>query len=143
MVHGDKPGPAGQLFDLSFEFTEGFVRPAYLGSTESEAKKDDLICRDDTALVLIDPEFEGTFQETFEAFHDPFSRSTVLHQNDEVSSPGESHPQALSEPDVNLSAHPAPIIQPQAQSPSSSGQKVAVRVLRPSPANILPAGDGE
>jgi len=29
-----------------------------------------------------------------------------------VSSPGELHPQALSEPDVNLSAHPAPIIQP-------------------------------
>jgi hypothetical protein len=28
-----------------------------------------------------------------------------------VSSPGESHPQALSEPDMNLSAHPAPIIQ--------------------------------
>ena len=30
-----------------------------------------------------------------------------------VSRPGESHPQALSEPDVNLSAHPAPITQPQ------------------------------
>jgi hypothetical protein len=29
-----------------------------------------------------------------------------------VSSPRESHPQALSEPDLNLSAHPAPIIQP-------------------------------
>jgi sarcosine oxidase subunit beta len=31
---------------------------------------------------------------------------------DEVSSPGESRPQALSEPGVNLSAHRAPIIQP-------------------------------
>jgi len=29
-----------------------------------------------------------------------------------VSSPGEFHPQALSEPDLNLSIHPAPIIQP-------------------------------
>jgi len=29
----------------------------------------------------------------------------------EVSRPGESHPQALSEPDVNVSAHPAPITQ--------------------------------
>ena len=28
-----------------------------------------------------------------------------------VSSPGESHPQALPEPDVNLSIHPAPIVQ--------------------------------
>ena len=34
-----------------------------------------------------------------------------------VSSPGESHPQALSEPDLNLSTHPAPIIQPSAESP--------------------------
>jgi hypothetical protein len=31
----------------------------------------------------------------------------------EVSSPEESHPRALAEPDVNLSAHPAPIIEPQ------------------------------
>ena len=29
-----------------------------------------------------------------------------------VSSRGESHPPALAEPDVNLSAHPAPIAQP-------------------------------
>jgi DNA-binding FrmR family transcriptional regulator len=29
-----------------------------------------------------------------------------------VSSPGELHPQALIEPDVNLSAHPAPIMEP-------------------------------
>ena len=32
--------------------------------------------------------------------------------NNTVSSPGESHPQDLSEPDVSVSAHPAPIIQP-------------------------------
>ena len=30
----------------------------------------------------------------------------------ESSSPGESHPQALTDPDVSLSAHPAPIVQP-------------------------------
>jgi hypothetical protein len=29
----------------------------------------------------------------------------------ESSSPGESHPQALTEPDVNLSTHPALIVQ--------------------------------
>jgi hypothetical protein len=29
-----------------------------------------------------------------------------------LSSPGESHPRALPEPDVNLSIHPAPIVQP-------------------------------
>jgi hypothetical protein len=31
-----------------------------------------------------------------------------------VSRPGESHPQALSEPYVNVAAHTAPIIQPSA-----------------------------
>jgi hypothetical protein len=31
-----------------------------------------------------------------------------------VSRPGELHPQALAEPDVNVSIHPAPIIQPSA-----------------------------
>jgi hypothetical protein len=39
-----------------------------------------------------------------------------------VSSPGEFHPKALSEPDVNLSAHPAPIIQLLAESPFASAQ---------------------
>lgn len=34
-----------------------------------------------------------------------------------VSGRGESHPPALAEPDVNLSAHPAPIIQPHGTSP--------------------------
>jgi hypothetical protein len=36
-----------------------------------------------------------------------------LKADNKSSSPGESHPQALTEPDVNLSAHPALIVQPQ------------------------------
>jgi hypothetical protein len=31
--------------------------------------------------------------------------------DDESSSPGESHPQALTDPDLNVSAHPALIVQ--------------------------------
>jgi DNA-binding HxlR family transcriptional regulator len=34
----------------------------------------------------------------------------ILERDTGVSSPEESHPQALSEPDLNLSIHPAPII---------------------------------
>jgi hypothetical protein len=34
-----------------------------------------------------------------------------------VSSAGDSHPRALAEPDVNLSAHPAPITEPTAMNP--------------------------
>jgi hypothetical protein len=44
-----------------------------LGSTEREAKKGSLICRDDPAFLLIDPEFESAFQEAFQASHDPFT----------------------------------------------------------------------
>ena len=69
--------------------------------------------------------------------------SRTFAENHKVSSPGESHPQALSEPDVNLSAHPAPIIQPQAQPPSANGQRAGGRVSRFFPASILPCADGD
>ncbi len=36
----------------------------------------------------------------------------ILKTENEVSRPGESHPRALAEPYVNVSAHTAPIIQP-------------------------------
>jgi hypothetical protein len=71
-----------------------------------------------------------------------FLASAALILKKQVSSPGESHPQALSEPDVNLSTHPAPIIQPQAQPPSASGQRAGGRVSRFSPASIRPCADG-
>ena len=37
------------------------------------------------------------------------SIASLLHADVRESSPGELHPEALAEPDVNLSAHPAPI----------------------------------
>ena len=54
-----------------------------------------------------------------------------------VSRRGESHPPALAEPDVNLSAHPAPIVQPSGRAPNrqcanrpGSRLKTAARSLR-------------
>jgi hypothetical protein len=43
---------------------------------------------------------------------EPLCILLIAESTDPVSRPGESHPQALSEPDMNVSAHPAPIIQP-------------------------------
>ena len=61
---------------------------------------------------------------------------------DWVSSPGESHPQALSEPYVNVSAHTAPIIQPRVEGQVvASGQTGWALVERDVPASIPPAGD--
>jgi hypothetical protein len=64
------------------------------------------------ALLLIGLELEVTLKEALEALHHPFSGLPTLHQNDEESRPAELPRQPLAEPDVNLSAHPAPIIQP-------------------------------
>ena len=54
-----------------------------------------------------------------------------------VSRRGESHPPALAEPDVNLSIHPAPIVQPSGRTPKrqcanspGSRLKTAARNLR-------------
>ena len=44
----------------------------------------------------------------------------VIGLTPQSSSARESHPRALSDPDVNLSAHPAPIVQPQAVPPSAN-----------------------
>ena len=41
-----------------------------------------------------------------------YSARIVLPASYKSSSAGESHPHALREPDVSLSAHPAPIVQP-------------------------------
>jgi hypothetical protein len=49
-------------------------------------------------------------------YQGPYSRI------EESSSAGESHPHALPEPDVNLSIHPALIVQPSVASPFANGQ---------------------
>ena len=49
-------------------------------------------------------------------FHDTLSIAMIAmiaKPDHKSSSPGESRPQALTEPDVNLSAHPALIVQSQ------------------------------
>src|SRR5690606_28856806 len=53
-----------------------------------------------------------------------------------VSRPGEFHPQPLAEPDVSLSTHPAPIIQPWVQLRAPNGQ---MRVGKPQPADPVPS----
>ena len=44
----------------------------------------------------------------------PFGTPLALAKDDQSSQPGELPPELLTEPYVNLSAHPAPIVQPQA-----------------------------
>ena len=55
--------------------------------------------------------------------------------DDELSNPGESHPRVLAEPDVNVSAHPAPIIQRSAPGPSANARTDWDRVQQHDPAS--------
>jgi hypothetical protein len=43
--------------------------------------------------------------------------------SDKSSRPGESHPQALTDPDVNVSAHPAPTVQPPPDATVANAQR--------------------
>ncbi len=66
---------------------------------------------DQAGLVRVQPQFVS--RHPFLQGHlRPLRILVVLKADDEVSRPGEFHPQALAEPCVNLSAHTAPIIQP-------------------------------
>lgn len=63
----------------------------------------------------------------------PDKLTCYLH-HDEVSSPGESHPEALSEPYVNLSAHTAPALEPRrtpiCQCATSVGSRREIRTTQ-------------
>lgn len=48
-----------------------------------------------------------------------------------------------TQPDVNLSAHPAPIIQPKAKSPFVNGRTAEVHVVRQDPASVPPGVFGD
>jgi len=60
----------------------------------------------------------------------------VSGKDNKSSSPGESHPQALTEPDVNVSAHPAPMVQPLRKAVSNEQTSLAVS-LQYALANVL------
>lgn len=65
-----------------------------------------------------------------------------LAQDKKSSSPREFHPQALTEPDLNVSAHPALIVQSQGKHLSvSNGGSDMSRVLRFAPPSGLPFVD--
>src|SRR3954454_9717909 len=60
----------------------------------------------------------------------------------ESSSGGDLHPSALSEPDVRLSPHPAPTLQPPAARPAATGQTGWDRGGRCAPASAWPHAPG-
>ena len=68
---------------------------------------------------------------------------SMLKTDQESSSPGESHPQALTEPDVNLSAHPALIVQSQVEVQSAISRTGGAPGGPHGPASEPPAVDDD
>lgn len=68
--------------------------------------------------------------------------AVVFETNHKSSSPGELHPQALTEPDVNLSAHPALIVQSQVGCHETTTQTAEALAEPHGPASEQPDVDG-
>ena len=77
-------------------------------------------------LVHLKSEFDG--QEPRDTHVHPLGRLAAFAIDSESSSPREPPPQALTEPDVNVSAHPAPIDQPMHRAISNGQTNLAVFV---------------
>jgi hypothetical protein len=86
--------------------------PRFSLAGEAESEKLSLPRLSHGALRLIHLELESVRDEVRNPLHHSLSRSFAAHVNVTVSSAGESHPRALSEPYVNLSAHTAPAVEP-------------------------------
>ena len=80
---------------------------------------------------LVGMEFQRELTQPFAKLsQEPLGVPAILEANNKVSNPEESHLRVLSEPDVNVSAHPAPIIQPPAAAPSANARTVHDHVER-------------
>ena len=96
---------------------------------------------DETGLPRVELQPEA-LQAFLEGIMEAFGVLLMLEADYESSSPGESHPQALTEPDVNLSAHPALIVQPRGEFHEPIAQKAAVPAEPPGPTSEPPVADG-
>src|SRR5215831_7727947 len=93
------------------------------------------------ALVSVHFEFQFLFQKLPDRRHHPFARRSTAYVDIASSRPGESHPQALTDPDMNVSAHPALIVQ-SAQDVTTANEQTAVGLSRQSCVPIaLPFAD--
>src|SRR5207302_2182112 len=81
-------------------------------------------------------QFQPELPQTIPPFlEEPLRIGSVLEPQHESSSGGESHPSALTEPDVKLSPHPAPTIQPPASHQAATEQTAWGPVARCAPAS--------
>ena len=101
--------------DRSLKPVQGFRRDDALDlwtGGEAEAEELSLLRSCHRTLRLIHLELELVRDESRDALHHPLTGPLAAHVDVAVSSPGEFHPEALSELYMNLSAHTAPTMEP-------------------------------
>src|SRR5215813_13652849 len=92
----------------------------------------------DSTLLLIDLDlqFSQLLPKTFfHRLHQPVMSRIGVDQDHQSSSGRESHPSALTEPDVKLAPHPAPTLQPPVARQAATGRTDWGPVARCIPAN--------
>src|SRR4051812_29572988 len=113
--HTDTERPTRQFPDPLLELLQGLRGnlPGGLGVVrDRESQELSLPTSSHRALRFVDLELKSGRQEATDACHDALPRPAAAHVDVASSSPGEFHPQALTEPDGSLSAHPALITRP-------------------------------
>lgn len=105
------------LAGTRFELVEVLLGDANLATValEDKAEKLDSVGATNAALLSIDNQLEFSRQVMLDRLEHTARCLSRLGEHKKSSSPGELHPQALTEPDVSLSAHPAPIVQAQVE----------------------------
>lgn len=108
---------AGQLFDSTFELGFAFLMKTKttLVAFPSVERVPKVFLSDEGAdfcLIFVHFQEQFLFYELRDTVTYAFGSTKTFHQYQTVSRAGELPPCALSEPDGNLSAHPAPITQP-------------------------------
>src|ERR1039458_8602282 len=75
---------------------------------------------------------QSVFRESLLEHREHFLRILFVLETEQKSSrPGEFHPQALTDPDMNVSAHPALIVQPPLDAAIASEQRARDRARQP------------
>ena len=146
LFQGYSPGTPGDGSDPyldPFESLAAQLDPGLLPRGEAKSQKTSVLGLGHGALFPVHAQLQPFGQEPLNGAQHPLPGTLGPHIYVTVSSPGESHPQALAEPGVNLSTHRAPIIQPMAKSPSASERTAVVRDERSDPTSVPPGVCGD
>ena len=129
---------ARQLPNPRLEPCQRLRRKAQLGpptNREAETQKASPRRTSHRALGRVHPQSQTPGKEACHACHHPLARPPRPHVDVASSSGGESHPSALTQPDVRLSPHPAPTLRPPVARQVATGRTTSGPVARCAPTN--------